>query len=154
MIGGIGLEITEKDLLPIVPLVIALPALNTMVGNYAAIIAAHAGNPNEQSISRRKLISSIAKSTTLNIAGTVILSLLLAHSRGFDINISFIVTFALFVIFSVSIIVTIMFGITYALEHILEKNRLNPDDVLIPVVTTVTDVFMLGLIALAAKLLF
>lgn len=154
MIGGIGLELTEDKLLPIVPLVIAMPALNTMVGNYAAIIAAHAGNPTQGTVSRRKLISSIAKSTVVNITGTIILALVLAASRDFALSAGFIIRFCGFIIFSVSVIVAVMFGITYALDKLLEQHRLNPDDVLIPVVTTVTDVFMLGLIALSAQVLF
>ncbi len=81
MIGGIGIELTEQNLLPIIPLVIALPALNTMVGDYATIIAAHAGSPGERAETRKRLIRSIAKSTLVNITGVFILSLLLAHTR-------------------------------------------------------------------------
>lgn len=154
MVGGIGLEFAEKDLLPIIPLVIALPALNTMVGDYATIIAAHAGNPAERSGTRKKLVWSILKSTLINIAGTTALSLYLAQQRGYEPTYGFIATFFGFVAVSVLAIVFVMFGITYTLDKILEKKRLNPDDVLIPVVTTITDVFMLGLIAVAAKVLF
>lgn len=154
MIGGIGIEFTEKEFLPLVPLVIALPALNTMVGDYATIIAAHAGSPGERSTTRRKLVRSITKSTIVNILGTVGLSLFLAHQRGFTSTAVFYVKFVIFVVASVSAIVAVMFIITYSLDKILEKKRLNPDDILIPIVTTITDVFMLGLIALAAKFLF
>lgn len=154
MLGGVGIEYVEADLLVIVPLVIALPALNTMVGDYATIIAAHAGSPGERTSSRRKLISSIAKSTVVNMLGTIVLSLVLANRSGFELTFEFFVLFSLFVILSVASIVTVMFFITYTLDKILEKRKLNPDDILIPVVTTITDVFMLGLIALAAKFLF
>ncbi|HMT18808.1 MAG TPA: magnesium transporter [Candidatus Saccharibacteria bacterium] len=154
MIGGIGIELTEQNLLPIIPLVIALPALNTMVGDYATIIAAHAGSPGERAETRKRLIRSIAKSTLVNITGVFILSLLLAHTRQYDLQSSFIIRFGIFIAFSVSSIVTVMFGITYTLDKILEQHKLNPDDVLIPIVTTVTDVFMLGLIALSTQILF
>lgn len=154
MIGGLGIEFTEKEFLPLVPLVIALPALNTMVGDYATIIAAHAGNPGERSTTRRKLIKSIAKSTIVNIIGTIGLSLFLASHRGYAADNLFYFKFAVFIATSVSIIVSAMFLITYSLDKILEKKRLNPDDVLIPIVTTVTDVFMLGLIAISARFIF
>lgn len=154
MIGGVGIEYVEADLFVIVPLVIALPALNTMVGDYATIIAAHAGNPGEGKLSRRKLVLAVFKSTVVNIIGTVGLSLFIADRRGYDSNYGFVLTFFAFVALSVGAIVSIMFFITYTLDKILEKRRLNPDDVLIPVVTTITDVFMLGLIAVAAKFLF
>ena len=86
--------------------------------------------------------------------GTIVLSLVLAYRSGFELTFEFFVLFSFFVIFSVASIVTVMFFITYALDKILVQKKLNPDDVLIPVVTTITDVFMLGLIALAAKFLF
>lgn len=154
MLGGIGIEYVEADLLIIVPLVIALPALNTMVGDYATIIAAHAGSQGEKNSTRKKLISSIAKSTVVNMLGTIVLSLVLALRAGYEVTTTFFVQFSLFVILSVASIVTVMFFITYTLDKILDKKKLNPDDILIPVVTTITDVFMLGLIALAAKFLF
>ncbi len=154
MLGGLGIELTANDLLPIVPLVIALPALNTMVGDYATIIAAHAGSPGERTVTRRKLISSILKSTIINICGTIGLSILLSERRGYEVSLSFLVIFSLFVAFSVLSIVAVMFFITYLLDKILEQKQLNPDDILIPVVTTITDVFMLGLIALAARTIF
>jgi cation transporter-like permease len=154
MIGGVGIEYVEADLFVIVPLVIALPALNTMVGDYATIIAAHAGSPGEGALSRRKLMLAVFKSTIVNIIGTVGLSLFIADKRGYETNFGFVLTFMAFVALSVGAIVTIMFVITYSLDRLLEKKKLNPDDVLIPVVTTITDVFMLGLIAIAAKVLF
>lgn len=154
MIGGIGIEFTEKELLPIVPLVIALPALNTMVGDYATIIAAHAGNPAQKKTTRKKLIRAIIVSTFLNAISTFAMSLFFSEKRNYISSLSFIATFAGFVFFSVASIVAVMFTITYALDKMLESKNLNPDDILIPVVTTITDVFMLGLIALAAKFLF
>lgn len=154
MLGGLGIEFTERELLPIVPLVIALPALNTMVGDYATIIAAHAGSPGERQATRRKLVHSIFISSMVNIAGIIGLSTVLSHQRNYDLTSLFVIVFSGFVLFAVLGIVTVMFGITYFLDRILKKKKLNPDDILIPIVTTITDVFMLGLIALAARFIF
>jgi len=154
MLGGLGIELTAHELLPIVPLVIALPALNTMVGDYATIIAAHAGSPGERTVTRKKLVSSILKSTRVNICGTIGLSIVLSERRGYEVHPAFLLVFSLFVAVSVLSIVAVMFIVTYILDKILEEKQLNPDDILIPVVTTITDVFMLGLIALAAKTIF
>jgi cation transporter-like permease len=154
MIGGVGIELVQHDLLPLVPLIIALPALNTMVGEYATIIAAHAGSPRADILSRNKLVKAIAKSVLVNILGTVAFSLYLAHLRGYEIKYGFLITFISFVVVSITAVVSAMFTITYGLEKVLDKRKLNPDDILIPVVTSITDVFMLGLIALATKVLF
>lgn len=154
MLGGLGIEVVEANLLPIIPLVIALPALNTMVGDYATIIAAHAGNPSERSASRKKLVKSIATSVIVNIVGTIVLSLVFAYLRNYNFDTLFVIKFSGFVLVSVVAIVSVMFGITYTLDRLLETRKLNPDDILIPIVTTVTDVFMLGLIALSTAVVF
>jgi cation transporter-like permease len=154
LIGGIGIEAITGKLLPLIPLIVALPALNTMVGDYAAIIAAHAGDPTEGKHSMRKLLSAVAKSIWVNIFGVLALSLIIAQQRGYIMSEAFLAKFVLFVVFSFVGIVLSMFAITISLNTMLKKSDLNPDDVLIPVVTSITDVMMLGLIAAATVTIF
>jgi cation transporter-like permease len=154
LIGGLGLEAVHEQILPIIPLLIALPALNTMVGDYAATIAAHAGDPAERSTTKRTLLKAISKVIWINIAGVIALSLVLAARRGYALEQIFLIKFVCFVIIAMLSVIAVMFLITIVLDKLLEKNHLNPDDVLIPVVTTISDIFMLGLIALATIALF
>lgn len=154
LIGGLGLEAVLERILPIVPLLIALPGLNTMVGDYAATIAAHAGDPAERTTSKKELARAIAKAVWVNIIGIIVLSTIVAARRGYIFETAFIFKFIGFVIFSMLGIIVFMFVITAALDKLLESNRLNPDDVLIPIVTSITDVMMLGLIALSVWLVF
>lgn len=154
LIGGIGIEAVQEKLLPLIPLLIALPALNTMVGDYAAIIAAHAGDPGEQKDSKRNLAIAIAKVIWVNILGVLMLSVVIAWQRDYLFTGEFLVKFIGFVIVSMLAIVVAMFGITIVLDKALENHKLSADDVLIPIVTTLTDVMMLGLIAFAAYFLF
>ena len=154
LIGGIGLEIVQLKLLPLVPLVIALPALNTAVGDYASIIAAHAGDPAQRRTTMPKLARAIFKAVWVNIAGILVLASVIAWQRDYLFTSLFGLKFVLFTTFAMLGVIGIIFGITILLDILLEKHRLNPDEVLIPVVTTVTDVFMLGMVALSATLLF
>ncbi len=154
LLGGLGIEAVQEKLLPLVPLIIALPALNTMVGDYAAIIAAHAGDPGERRMSKKVLAHALTKVIWVNIVGILTLSIVIAIQRGYLFTGEFATKFVLFVIFAMTGIVAAMFGLTYILDKALEHRKLNPDDVLIPIVTTLTDVMMLGLIALAAVFLF
>lgn len=66
LIGGIGIELVSEKLLPIVPLVIVLPALNSLVGDYATLIAAHAGDPSERDRSRSDLVKAMLPSLLVN----------------------------------------------------------------------------------------
>lgn len=154
LIGGIGIESVKDKLLPLVPLLVALPALNTMVGDYAAIIAAHAADPGERSFTKRVLARAIAKAIWVNIIGVLILSIAVAWQRDYLFTGTFLVEFVLFIVLAMLGVVAGMFGLTAALDKFLEDKKLNPDDILIPIVTSVTDVMMLGLIALAAVVLF
>lgn len=149
MIGGLGIEAVESKLLPIIPLVIALPALNTMVGDYATIIAAHAGNPAERDKSFKKLAVAVFKSVIVNIILMIILGTSLAVMRDYQFTAFIFVKYALFIGGSISLTVAFMFFITIAMDRLLKYKKINPDDVLIPVVTSISDVLMLGLIALA-----
>lgn len=154
LIGGIGIEAVQAQLLPLVPLLIAMPALNTMVGDYAAIIAAHAGDPAEGKHTKKVLSRAIFKAMWVNIIGIIILSILIAGRRGYLFTNMFLLKFIVFIALAMIGVVGVMFAITIILDKALEKRKLNPDDILIPIVTTITDVLMLGLIALAAVFLF
>jgi cation transporter-like permease len=154
LIGGMGIEAVQGKLLPIIPLIVALPALNTMVGDYAAIIAAHAGDPAERTHTKRQLARAISRAMLVNIIGIIILSLIIAWRRGYVLTGDFGIRFILFIVIAFVGIITAMFAITAVLDRMLEKHRLNPDDILIPIVTTVTDILMLGLISLAVVTIF
>lgn len=154
LIGGIGLETVEEKLLPLIPLIIAMPALNTMVGDYAAIIAAHATDPAERTTTKKKLARAISRAIWVNIVGLIVLSIFLAWQRGYLFTGGFMIKFVCFIAFSMVAVITLMFGLTTLLDKLLERKKLNPDDILIPVVTSITDVLMLGFIALAAVFLF
>lgn len=154
LLGGLGLESVQEKILPLIPLLIALPGLNTMAGDYAAIIAAHAGNPAERNITKKQLMKVIAKVMWINIVGIILLSVMLSARRGYIFEQIFMIKFVCFIIAGIISVIAAMFVITIALDKLLEKHRLNPDDVLIPVVTTISDIFMLGLIALAVQVIF
>lgn len=154
LIGGIGLEAVQERILPLVPLIIALPALNTMVGDYAAIIAAHAADPAERTTTKRTLAKAIAKAMWVNIIGVLALSLILATQRGYVLSSVFLTKFIFFVAGAMIATIVVMFILTIILDKLLEKKRLNPDDILIPIVTSISDVLMLALVALAVVFLF
>ncbi len=154
LIGGLGIEAVQEKIIPLVPLIIAMPALNTMVGDYAAIIAAHAGNPTENKRSSKELLKAVMKAVWVNIIGVLILSIVLAIKRGYVFEHIFMLKFVCFVTAAMLGIIVVMYAITRTLDKMLENRKLNPDDILIPIVTTITDVMMLGLIALAVALLF
>jgi cation transporter-like permease len=154
LIGGIGIELVSEKLLPIVPLVIVLPALNSLVGDYATLIAAHAGDPSERDRSRSDLVKAMLPSLLVNCLFIIGAGLFLSERRGYGLHLAFVITFVAFIVLSIIAVVSAMFFLTYILDKILVNHHLNPDDVLIPIITTISDILMLGLIALSAVYLF
>lgn len=154
LVGGLSIELVAERLLPVVPLLIATPALNNMVGDYAAIIAAHIGDPDGRERSRRDLLKILSRVVIVNIVGLLILSLLLAHSRGYMFSSAFIVKFGLFIAGVFVFMILAMFAISIWLERLVTKHQLDPDELLIPVVTSITDVAVLSLVAIGALILF
>lgn len=155
IIGGIGLEYIAEKVIFLIPLIIAIPSLNDSVGDYASIIAAHQGDPTEQKKSLfRELAPIIFKVVWINIGAIIVLSLLSAQTRGYELTIDFAVSFALFVASAMIVTVAFMFVIARLIKLFLDRSKVEADELLIPVITTVSDVVMLLLVTLAVLLIF
>lgn len=154
LIGGLGIEAVRAKLFLVAPLLIAMPALNSLVGDYATLIAAHAGDPEERTRTRGEMLVAMLPSIVLSMLFVVSLSLMLAQHNGYVLAAGFITKFSLFVVGAIVGMVGVMLVVTVLLDRLFIRHKLNPDDVLIPIVTTISDIFMLGLIALAATFLF
>lgn len=154
LVGGLGIEMTQDKLLLVVPLLVALPALNSLVGDYATLIASHAGNPQERKLNKLQLAKALLPSIVTSTMFILIASLLIAYYRNFNLNSVFLIKYIGFVWLSIISVISIMFALTFVLDKLLINRRINPDDVLIPIITSVSDIFMLGLIALSTIYLF
>lgn len=154
LIGGIGLELVAEKILPLVPLLIAIPGLNDLVGDYASIIAAHHGSDKDNSISRKQLLRAVLKVLGLNIVFLVLFSLALAYLRGYVLEPIFTTKFFLFIAFALIISVIAMFVIASTLQVILRNKNINPDELMIPITTSLSDALVLILVVLAVFTIF
>jgi cation transporter-like permease len=153
MLGGVSIELVADKLIPIIPLLIAMPTLNTMVGDYATVVASYETVGAKGSL-ERSLYQAISKSVAINVIALVALSLGLAIKRGYEVNSGFAIKYALFITASTILTVASIFIIARTLNKVLKNNNLNADDVLIPVITSVTDVLMLSLISISVLTIF
>jgi len=154
LLGGIGLEAVANKILPLVPLIIAIPGLNDLVGDYASIIAAHHGGPNETKKTKKELFRAIFRVVGINIGFLILMSLVFASIRGYVLEPIFIAKFVLFITSAVVLSIFVMFALAGFLEVILKNKRINPDELLIPIITSLADVLMLLLVALSVFILF
>lgn len=154
LIGGVGLQTVTEDLLVITPLLLALPAINAMAGDYATIITAHLGDPETSAGDIRKLYKALAIGVPVSALGVISLSLLLAHLQGYQIEQSFVTTYSIFVFASLGAVVIITVLSSFLLNWFLAQRRLNSDDVLIPVSNVLASVLILLSVAIAAWRIF
>jgi cation transporter-like permease len=154
ILGGLGLEAIGPKIITLIPLIIALPALNDMVGDYGTIIAAHFGEPGQRRRTQHQLVRAVFRVVRLNILAILVLSLVTAAWRGYAASPGFIIRFAVFIALAATIIIGALFGLNAFLDRALKRQHLNPDNFLIPVSTALGDVLMLGLVTLAVFLIF
>ncbi len=56
LVGGVWLQNVQDKLIHVTPLLIALPALNAMIGDLASIITAHISDPESSPYTRKNCI--------------------------------------------------------------------------------------------------
>jgi cation transporter-like permease len=154
LIGGVALQSVEKELFVLIPLVIALPALNMMAGDYASLIAAHAGDLQHRKTLNRKLLLSLLGALPISIAGVITLSIVIASLQNYSLTQEFMMRFSIFVIVALLSVVAVVYLSTTLLDGYLAKKKVNSDDVLIPFSNVLASVMMLGWFALGAWLIF
>lgn len=154
LIGGVALQSVKEELFLVVPLLIALPALNAMAGDYSTLINAHVADPESTRANKIKLLKSLIISVPLSAIGVVLVSLYLAGTQGFVIDRTFVLTFTLFIFGAFAIIVSATLISGLVLNRIFARLLINSDDALIPISNVLASVLMLLCVSLAAWRLF
>lgn len=154
LLGGLGLEYVSNKILPLVPLIVAIPSLNDLVGDYATIIAAHTGDPTQRVSTHGQLARAILKVIWINILAILLLSLIIAYSRGYMFSALFLIKFVVFVTVAILLVVSMMLGLAKLLDKLLLQRHINPDELLIPIVTSFADIAMLLILSLAVLTIF
>lgn len=143
LLGGLGIESVKEQLLLFSPLLIALPAMNAMAGDYATIITAHVGDPETKTQTIRKLFIALAVSLPVSIVGVISMSLFVAHLQGYILTLDVFYQYVTFVSLAIIGVVIMTLLSIFLLNKMLNQHHLNSDDVLIPAANTLASVFML-----------
>lgn len=150
LMGGLGIQAMRDELLSFTPLLIALPAMNAMTGDYATLIAAHVGDPEMYRQRLRKLMLSLLISVPISLVSVTAMSLFVASLQGFTITTSVLVQYiAMIAVALISILGLTILSI-FVINKILKNREINSDDVLIPMANTIASVLVLGSFALMA----
>ena len=147
-IGGIGLEKVQEKVFSILPLLILLPALNGMVGNFGIIFSSRYTTLHYQKkLGKEKFMNkAMKKHLILVLLISVIcafyistLSFAVSFMKGFKIEPMIYIKVLIITILSALILVFIISAMTIVAGNYSIRKKEDPDNILIPLTTSIAD---------------
>lgn len=161
--GGFGLEAVKEKFITLIPLMIILPAMADLIGDAGIILVSkittylYMGKIKQEKLNNkiiRKLFYHLVTIFILTAVYATFLSIFVGMLKGF--NFSFDFTFKmLFVILTTTLfIVFLVFWVALIGGRYAFKKKIDPDDLLIPITTSIADLGSFILFSILIYLIF
>lgn len=147
-LGGIGLHAVQEKILMILPLLIIFPALNDMVGDFGITFASRYTTLLQQKkLGKKKFMNKALREHFLLILKIAMiaafyistLSLIIASLKGFKFDpLLYIKILIITIITTISLVLLIAFISIVAGKYFVKKKE-DPDNLLIPITTSIAD---------------
>ena len=161
--GGIKLEAIKSNFITFIPLLILLPALNDMVGSYSMTFISKVStllftkNIAKQwwkSEDIRRIIQTIISVVLISAVYIGVISSIIAYMKGFPLTVGSIakvleVSLLTSIVMVGVVIVISAFGVFY-----VYSKKEDPDNLVIPIMTSVADLGTILIFALVVSLIF
>ena len=143
--GGLALEYIKQIFISIIPLIILLPALNSMIGGYGTIVSSrfstmlYKGRGESLTSELRKLFAQVLIIALIMSIGSALLAL--AISKAFGYSLSYLISLKIFFIalIDVIILVFVLFFFSLGIGKYIYKKGEDPNNFLIPMTTSLAD---------------
>lgn len=162
--GGFALENIKELFVTLTPLVILLPVLNGIAGNYGTIISSrfttllHEGKINGNPWHRnRELREIFAKIVVISIIIAILsasVALVISLIEGTQLDLVIIYKIAFIAVIDILILVFLSFAIAISAGLYFFKKGEDPDNFLIPITTSLADLGNMVLLTILVILLF
>ena len=162
--GGANLQSVNNRIVVIMPLLIMLPAMNSMAGNFGSIISSKfttmlfLGVINQRELYKSKRIKNLFAKMffiALVLAFYVsIASCTVSVFRGYDLSFLEFFKVLFLAVCSVIILLFVIFFVAIVLGFLVFKKGHDPDNFLIPITTAIGDFGNMLLISVLTVLLF
>ena len=161
--GGVGLEILKLKIATLVPLIIMMPAINDMIGDFGTIISSKFAILLYQGKVKKnwwksyelgdefRLISTIALFAAFYLSA---MSVIIAYLRGAPINAIEALKVVAIAFMSTATLVLVIFFLSVIGGIWIYKRGKDPNNFLIPITTSVADFSSLVLFSLLVAFLF
>jgi len=162
-IGGIGVESLKVKIALFVPMIVMLPALNDMIGDFGTIISSkfttllYLGKIESKWWNSKELgelfkiiaYISIISAVYLGVASTII-----AYFKGFAFDWIISLKVLTVALMATAFLVMIIFGVAIAGGLMVYKRGTDPDNFLAPITTSIADLGSMILFSLMIRFLF
>lgn len=163
-IGGIGIEMVQDKVIQIIPLIIIIPALNHMMGNLSTVLVSKfstllfLGKINESNWRKSKDLADL-KGTLYTIAIILalylsILGYVIAILKGYPLNVGIFLKIIIMSLAISLILLKLVFMISLSWGFFLFRKGKDPNNYLIPFLTSVGDMGAMLFFALFVIIFF
>lgn len=161
--GGFAIENIKEVFVVIIPLIILLPILNGMIGNYGTIISSrfstllHEGKAGKGIKGNKELTTLFAQVMTIALIFVVIataIALTISFFIEGQMNSDVIYKIFFISLIDVLVLITILFFVAIAAGRYFFKKKEDPDNFLIPITTSIADLGNMIILVLLVLLFF
>jgi cation transporter-like permease len=164
MIGGISLTAVQDKLILLLPLLIIIPGLNSMMGGFVDVIASkfttmlYLGEFKEdkwwKSDNFKKLFNKIMVTAFVSSLYLAIFSFAVAILKGFRFEPKLFIEICGMVVITTLIVLIMMLFLSIALGLFVYHRKQDPDNYLIAIMTSVSDVVTIVFLSLMLHFFF
>ena len=162
-LGGIALESMKSIFASIIPLIVILPVLNDMIGDYGTIMSSrfatmlHQGKIHRHPLMNKevkKLLLQIFVISIITAFFSAVLALFISYISSYSINLSLA-----YKIFFIAILDTLILAFVLSLTAIFAgiyfyKKKEDPNNFLIPMTTSIADLGNIAIMSILITLFF
>lgn len=161
--AGVALKYIEGDLIVLIPILILLPAMNKMIGDFGIIIVSKfttmiyekkVKKPILHSHNLRHLFKDIYPIALISAIYVAVLATLVSSFKGFSFDMVFVFKIVGITLAITSILVFLHFIIAVVGGFYVYRKGKDPDDLLIPLTTSIADLGSTLLLVILVILLF
>lgn len=157
--GGITLEYFKQNLEKLAPLIIVVPALNDMIGDFGTTFSGkistmlHEGKIRNNILQNYEIKALLVHSLIIAFIGGLLISGGAVILKGHGMQIFEVIKFVFIVLVDVLFLVIFMFVISTKFGKYFFKNKEDPNNFLIPISTSIADLANILIISFLVAIL-
>lgn len=162
--GGFALEQIKTLFVSIIPLVVLLPALNDMIGDYGTIVSSRLSTMLHENVVQKKwwqtpelkeLFVQIAVVSMITAALSAVIAMIIPiFTSGYGLALGNAVKIFAITIIDVAVLVSLLFFTSIYAGLRIYKKKEDPNNFLIPITTSIADFGNMAVLALLVMLFF